>query len=130
MDNNRKEKHHHEKQDADNGKRITTVEEVAQYLGKSVSWVYKNSETLGGRKLGGSLFFPSKEDLYDNFFSERKGVEVRLRTQNEAIYQSLVQNKDRSQTGRGNKKRRVEKPATSSGGADRHGLLGPCKSST
>ena len=39
---------------------ILTVEEVALYLRKSTSWVYKNWQALGGRKLRGSLFFPSK----------------------------------------------------------------------
>ncbi|MCK4826521.1 helix-turn-helix domain-containing protein, partial [bacterium] len=42
---------------------ILTSEEVAQYLRKSLSWVYKNWNILGGRKLGGSLIFPKKEDL-------------------------------------------------------------------
>jgi hypothetical protein len=59
-------------------KNILTPEETAQYLKKSVSWVYKNAEILGGRKLGGSLFFPAKEDLYEFIFCKRKGVEVRL----------------------------------------------------
>jgi hypothetical protein len=39
---------------------ILTVEEVALYLRKSPSWVYKHWQVLGGRKLGGSLFFPWK----------------------------------------------------------------------
>ena len=37
--------------------RIMTVEEVAEYLRKSPSWVYKNWRKLGGVKLGGSLMF-------------------------------------------------------------------------
>jgi hypothetical protein len=41
-------------------KAIMGVEEVAQYLRKSQSWVYKNWKILGGRKLGGSLFFSKK----------------------------------------------------------------------
>lgn len=36
---------------------VCTPKEVAHYLGKSVSWVYKNQSELGVRKLGGSLFF-------------------------------------------------------------------------
>jgi len=39
---------------------IMTPEEVAQFLHKSPSWVYKNWQLLGGVKLRGSLFFPSK----------------------------------------------------------------------
>jgi hypothetical protein len=41
---------------------IMTPEEVALYLRKSTSWVYKHWQELGGRKLGGSLFFPRKEE--------------------------------------------------------------------
>lgn len=59
-------------------KHIMTPEETAQYLRKSLSWVYKNSALLGGRKLGGSLFFPAKEDLYERIFEKRERVEVRL----------------------------------------------------
>ena len=59
-------------------RRIMTPKETAQFLGKSLSWVYKNASLLGGRKLGGSLFFPAKEDLYEHLFGKGKGVEVRL----------------------------------------------------
>ena len=48
---------------------IMSVEEVARYLRLSPSWVYKNWKILGGKKLGGSLRFPSKEDLYEHLFS-------------------------------------------------------------
>ncbi len=51
---------------------ILTPEEVAQYLRISTSWVYKNWQALGGRKLGGSLFFPRKEDLYERLFCKRQ----------------------------------------------------------
>jgi integrase len=50
--------------DTQQNKEIMTLEEVAQYLQKSPSWVYKNWKMLGGVKLRGSLFFPSKEDLF------------------------------------------------------------------
>jgi len=49
---------------------IMVPEEVARYLRKSLSWVYKNWEVLGGRKLRGSLFFPGKEDLYERLFGK------------------------------------------------------------
>ena len=52
---------------------IMTPEEVALYLRKSLSWVYKNWQELGARKLGGSLFFPNKEDLYGHLFCQGKG---------------------------------------------------------
>ena len=53
---------------------ILTPEEVAQFFRKSPSWVYKNWKELGGRKLGGSLLFPKKEDLYERLFHQREGV--------------------------------------------------------
>jgi hypothetical protein len=57
-----------------------TPEETALFLLKSISWVYKNWQELDGRKLGGSLFFPRKEDLYERLFCKRQGqgVEVQL----------------------------------------------------
>jgi len=57
-------------------KDILTPEEDAQYLRKSLSWVYKNWRILGGRKLRGSLFFPKKEELYEFLFYKREGMEV------------------------------------------------------
>lgn len=54
---------------------IQTVEEVAQFFQKSPSWVYRNWKKLGGKKLGGSLFFPSKEDIYERLlFKNTKTV--------------------------------------------------------
>ncbi len=50
-----------------------TPEEVARFLRRSLSWVYKNSKALGGVKLGGSLLFPGKEDIYERLFGEMKG---------------------------------------------------------
>lgn len=49
--------------DYDQRYEIMDPEEVARYLHKSVSWVYKNWQMLGGRKLRGSLFFPGKGPL-------------------------------------------------------------------
>jgi predicted DNA-binding transcriptional regulator AlpA len=57
---------------------ILTPEEVARFLKKSTSWIYKNWQELGGRKLGGSLFFPRKEELYEHIFHQRERMEVRL----------------------------------------------------
>ena len=49
---------------------IMTPKEVAVYLRRSESWVYKNWRILGGRKLKGSLFFPTKGDLYERLFGK------------------------------------------------------------
>lgn len=51
---------------------IMTPEDVALFLKKSLSWVYKHWQELGGVKLGGSLMFPSKEDLYCNLYVDPK----------------------------------------------------------
>ena len=86
-------------------KHIMTPKETAQYLRKSLSWVYKNSAALGGRKLGGSLFFPAREDLYERIFCKREGVEVRIHPHGNQAYGNLVQNENRGQTIRGRKKK-------------------------
>src|SRR5512139_778361 len=108
-------------------------EEVARYLRKSLSWVYKNWEVLGGRKLRGSLFFPSKEDLYERLFGKGKRMEVRLHPGRGKVFEQLVQDQSRGQGGRGKKKGGNQEPAigtSCSGGKDpnRHGLLGARKS--
>jgi hypothetical protein len=106
---------------------ILTPEEVAQYLRKSPSWVYKHWQELGGRKLGGSLFFPSKENLYEHLFGKRKGVEVRLHPGGNQIHQRLVQKKTgRPKGGHTEKGGNIEPSAAegSAGNANRHGLLG------
>ncbi len=104
-------------------KTILTPEEIAQYLRKSLSWVYKNAEILGGRKLGGSLFFPAKEDLYERIFSKRQGVEIRLHTKGNQVHGSLVQNKNRSKTSRSKEKGGNKKSKDGTEDPNRYGLL-------
>ncbi|MGA2958490.1 MAG: helix-turn-helix domain-containing protein [Thermodesulfobacteriota bacterium] len=103
---------------------IMTPEEVAQYLHKSLGWVYKNWQLLGGRKLGGSLFFPNKEDLYERIFQKGEGVEIRFHSQPNQVHKRLVQNKSRGQNGRGKKKGGNSKPEAGEGDSNRHGILG------
>jgi len=108
-------------------KLVSTPKEVAYYLGKSVSWVYKNQSVLGVRKLGGSLFFPPKEELYEHLFCKEKGVEVRLHSEGQQIHQGLVQKKAGRPKSGHIEKRGIEKPGTgdrSAGDANRHGILG------
>ncbi len=107
---------------------ILTPEEVARFFRKSTSWVYKNWKELGGRKLGGSLLFPRKEDLYERLFFKRKGVEVRLHPARDKAYGSLVQNKNKGKKSRSKKKGGINKSKTSNGeDPNRHGLLKPCE---
>ena len=91
---------------------ILTPEEVALYLRKSTSWVYKHWQELGGRKLGGSLFFPGKEDLYERLFCQRKGVEVRLHPERNQAHGGLVQHQKRGPKGRSKTKGGDSKPET------------------
>ena len=102
---------------------IMTPEEVALYLKKSLSWVYKNSEILGARKLRGSLFFPGKEILYELIFGKGERLEVRLYPKRNQTHRELVQEKNRGQTGGGQKKGGDIKPETDRGDQNRHGLL-------
>jgi hypothetical protein len=108
---------------------IMSPEEVAQFFHKSISWVYKNWKILGGRKLGGSLFFPNKEDLYEHLFYQGQRVEVRFHPERKPFYKERLQNKDKGQAGRGKKKGGDKKPTTADRGDDpnRHGLLGARK---
>jgi hypothetical protein len=106
--------------------KIMTIKEAAHYLQKSTSWVYKNWEILGGRKLGGSLFFPNKEDLYEYIFYKEERMEVRFHPKNDSIHRIRLQNKKRSQTGRSKEKRNIKRTDTSKGygeNPNRHGIL-------
>jgi hypothetical protein len=102
---------------------IMTPEEVALFLRKSTSWVYKNWQELGGRKLGGSLMFPGKEDLYERLFCQGKGVEIRLHLRKDQVHGSLVQNENQGQTSRSKKKGGDTKSKTGDGRPNRYGLL-------
>lgn len=56
----------------DNTEKILSPEEVAKYLKKSLSWVYKNRDLLGGKKVGGTIFFPCKDEIYNRIFPTEK----------------------------------------------------------
>ncbi len=113
--------------DTDNQLDIMTPEEVAQFLHKSLSWVYKNSQLLGGVKLGGSLFFQSKEDLYERLFNKGQGVAVRLHAEGREAHPSLVQNQNTGPTGRSKQKKGVAN-STVNQDPNRHGIRGASQS--
>jgi hypothetical protein len=111
-------------------KEIPTVKEIADYFGKSVSWVYKNKDELGVRKLGGSLFFPEQEELYERLFcKEEEGVEIRLHPKRDSVHKNMVSDKKRSQKSRSRKEKRIEASHSQETirNPDRHGLLRYCK---
>ena len=103
---------------------IMTPEEVARYLQLSLSWIYKHWRDLGGVKLGGSIRFPSKEELHERLFGKGPGEKNRLHLQGSALHGNLVQNQNRGQASRIQNKGGAEKPAAGSVFTDRHGLLG------
>ena len=88
---------------------IMAAEEVAQFLRKSVSWVYKNSGLLGGRKLGGSLFFPTKEDLYEHLFCQGQGMEVRLHARERGTPRHGTKQKPRPRRQKPKERRRYDR---------------------
>ena len=101
---------------------ILSPEEVAEFLHKSVSWVYKHSEELGGRKLGGSLFFPRKEELYEHLFPKRERMEVRFHPEPKQTHKIRIQNQNRSKKINDQKKGGNRKPKDRDD-PNRHGLL-------
>ena len=109
---------------------ILTPEEVARYLNKSVSWIYKHWEILGGRKLGGSLFFPGKETLYERIFNQGHGMEVRLHPQRNQAVNSRIQNQDFGKKSRSKKKGGTGKTEGRDRDANRHGLFGAAQQET
>jgi hypothetical protein len=109
---------------------ILTPKEVSQYLKVSVSWVYKNKDILGGRKLRGSLRFPSEEDLYERVFRTRQGMEVRFQLQEKEVSKQLFQDQNRGKRGRSRKTQGIETSDTGTGNTNRHGLLDTAEQTT
>ncbi len=96
--------------DNDSQKEIMTTEEVARYLKKSPSWVYKNWKVLGGVKLMGSLFFPKKEKLYEHLFSKRQELEVRLQLQRTGSSKAGFKTKRQAKEAEAEKRQELKKP--------------------
>lgn len=90
--------------DNSHGVEVSSPEDIARFLRKSVSWVYKHWNELGGVKVGGSIFFPDKETLNEFIFSKWKRVEVRLHPEEATVHGPVVSNQKRSQTCGGSKK--------------------------
>lgn len=105
---------------------ILTPREVAQWLRKDLSWVYRHKTELGGVKLGGCLFFPGKEQLYDSLFQKGKRVEIPLHPAQKEVCQQFLSDQSRSQKGRGRKKGGDK----AGNNPDRHGLLRVIKQKT
>ncbi len=109
--------------DAFDNRAILSPDEVAQFLGKSASWVYKHWQELGGAKLGGSLFFPEKEKLYERLFGKTKQtVDVRLCPTGTKVRKEGVQNQTGSKSGGSPQKKGGKKGRNDADGVNRHNL--------
>jgi hypothetical protein len=80
---------------------VMIPEDVALFLRKSVSWVYKHWRELSGVKIGGSIIFPDKETLYEHLFRRKEGVEVRLHQEGAAVHRPVVPNQKGRKSSRG-----------------------------
>lgn len=105
--------------DKQNDNTVMSPEDVAEFLKKSVSWVYKNRQELGGVKVKGSVFFPAKELIYDRIFQTREGIPVRHNGKETTVQQQLVPNQKGGKTGRSRTKGRAKE--SGSGVTDRFG---------
>lgn len=109
---------------------VLCVKDVAEFLKKSSSWVYKNFKELGGVKVGGALLFPSKEKIYERLFQPNSElVAVPVPVSKTILHQSRVQDEKGSPGSRSRKKKGGKKSETADD-PNRHGLLGPVKSTS
>ncbi|HKJ63870.1 MAG TPA: hypothetical protein VJ969_00595 [Desulfopila sp.] len=92
--------------------------DIAKMFGQSLSWVSKNYRKLGGVKIGGRMFFPPREVLYERLFCGEERVAIRLHDERPEAHQSMVYDKARSSESGTGKKKRVEQA-----GLNRHGLF-------
>ena len=92
--------------------------DIAKIFKQSLSWVSKNYKKLGGIKIGGRMFFPPEEKLYERLFRDEQGVEIRLHDEGGEVHSSILQDQTRSERGRAKKKIRAEHA-----NLNRHGLL-------
>ncbi len=95
--------------------------DVARIFNQSLSWVSKHYRELGGIKIGGRVFFPPKEVMYERLFCGEKGLEVRLHVPRKEIYQNMVSHQEG-----GKKSRREAKAIIEETDSNRHGLFDSC----
>ena len=103
---------------------VLCVKDVAEFLKISQAWVYKNYKLIGGVKIGGSVRFPSRKEMYERLFQQKtEMVGVLFPSQQTALHQGRVQNQERGISRRSRKKKGGQTTATASDRANRHGLL-------
>lgn len=96
--------------------------DIAELFSQSLAWVSKHYRELGGAKIGGRVFFPPREVMYERLFCREKGVAIRLHAEGAAIHQGMVSHQERGQTGG-----RGTAQILDDADPNRHALLGPGK---
>lgn len=94
--------------------------DIADLFNQSLAWVSKNYKKLGGIKIGGRMFFPPKEKLYERLFGGEEGLAIRLHEEGREIHTSILQDETGSREGGAKGKRPPRKTSI-----DRHGLFRP-----
>lgn len=104
---------------------IMTPRDTARFLKRHITWVYRHREELGGIKIGGALFFPCKEELYERLFRQKPGMAVQfLPSQDPVSSTSIIPHQARGSKGRGKEKGgHRERKNNSTEGTDRYGLF-------
>jgi len=98
---------------------ILTVKDLVNCMPVSETWVYKHWPELGGVKLGGSIFFPSKEIVYEHIFGKGQRLARGLQYKRGTLHPRLVPIKNKSKAGHDKAaKRAITKPLD----PNRHGL--------
>ena len=92
--------------------------DIAKIFNQSLAWVSKNYKKLGGVKIGGRMFFPPQEKLYERLFGGEEGLALRFHDEGREVHSSMVQNQERGQGGRTKKAARTEQADF-----NRHGLF-------
>ena len=105
---------------------ILRVEDVAEFLHKSIAWVSRHHAKLGGVKIAGSILFPSRKEIYEHIFQQNKKlVGIRFPSPKEEVQKGRIQKKKGCGERGGGSKAGSEKTASdTTGRANRHGLLG------
>ncbi len=104
---------------------VMYVKDVAEFFNMSPSWVYRHYKKLGGVKIGGTVLFPKKEEIYERLFQqEEEVVGVLFPLPKKSIHKSRLQTKKR-RLGSGSRKKKTSKTIISSKttGANRHGIF-------
>ena len=98
---------------------ILTVKDVVQLTRKSETWVYRHWPELGGVKVGGSVFFPSKEIVYEHLFGKGQGMASGFHARRRTLHPGVVPIKNKGKAGNDKAaKRAITKRLDS----NRHGL--------